>query len=371
MRFFHTDQVSVHDYLISPLYGISDDHSLGLWLGLIGLAIGFFLMRRHSSQVFAAKVSLLLATGTAHLGLALGHEPEPRTFAFLGFGAGAIYLALRARRRDAFPRRTLLLVVASLITYVAVTIGGEAPDQVGLLVKMAEIAFVALALASPVEGKTRAFRQSFAVVGLTILVGAGAWAGAFQGGGHNHELGEVPAPGLAIPDIEPREPTGEEIAAADELYWEVVAELEQYQDVRVAAAAGYEVDKLTGLEAHADNPRFKNDGHVFDPERPETLVYADGPNGPVLLGAMFQTDDFKEPGPAIGGPLTVWHAHDHICFGFLPPALTSFGSPTGMCPLGTVTMALSGEMIHVWTIDGAPSRFGDLPDEWVKERVFG
>ena len=139
--------------------------------------------------------------------------------------------------------------------------------------------------------------------------------------------------------------------------------------VAVAAAAGYDVDSMGRLGGHADNPEYKDDGRILDPTRPETLVYHPGPDGPVLLGAMFQTDESGEVGPMVGGSLTVWHGHDHVCFGLLPPGLGSLGSPMGTCPLGTVTVALTNEMIHVWTVEGAPSRFGDLDDEWLEENI--
>ncbi len=139
--------------------------------------------------------------------------------------------------------------------------------------------------------------------------------------------------------------------------------------MNVAAAEGYDVDSMGRLGGHADNPAYKDDGRILDPTRPETLVYHPGPDGPVLLGAMYQTDESGEPGPMVGGSLTVWHGHDHVCFGLLPPGLGSLGSPMGTCPLGTVTVALTNEMIHVWTVEGAPSRFGDLDEEWLEENV--
>ena len=77
---------------------------------------------------------------------------------------------------------------------------------------------------------------------------------------------------------------------------------------------------MHGTDFHADNESFEHDGHIFDPQPPETLVYAVAASGPpVLNGAMFPMDEIGQPGPAIGVPLTVWHARDHVCFSFLPP----------------------------------------------------
>ncbi len=116
-----------------------------------------------------------------------------------------------------------------------------------------------------------------------------------------------------------------------------------------AAEAGYKIGKITTLDFHADNPAFKNDGRIMDPAHPETLVDAAGPDGPVLLGAMFQMDELGDTGPAIGGPLTVWHAHDHVCISFT--GMTGAVSPLGACSLGSVAIPITNEMIHVFVLD--------------------
>ncbi len=76
---------------------------------------------------------------------------------------------------------------------------------------------------------------------------------------------------------------------------------------------------------------------------------------------MFTMPSMDAPGPAFGGPLTVWHAHEHVCIGLLPPGLAGIESPLGGCPAGSVDLPRTGEMIHAWIIPGAPA-FGDLPD---------
>ncbi len=87
---------------------------------------------------------------------------------------------------------------------------------------------------------------------------------------------------------------------------------------------------------------------------------------PVLLGAQFSMPEKGQAGPAIGGPLTVWHAHDHVCVG-LPGVLTGLQSPFGTCPIGSITIPETNEMIHVWTLPGVPEPFGDLDDAWLNE----
>jgi hypothetical protein len=257
----------------------------------------------------------------------------------------------------------------SVLAYTAVLLSGEAPDQAGLIIKVLEIAAIGIVLGERASTKTARLRQSGAIVTMVVVLGLTGWIGAFVGGGHTHELGETPGPGLALPRLEPTVPTPEERLAADRLFEETELNIRRFEDVSVAAAEGYNVESMGRLGGHADNTAFKDDGRILDPTRPETLVYHPGPDGPVLLGAMYQTDESGEPGPMVGGSLTVWHGHDHVCFGLLPPGLGSLGSPMGTCPLGTVMVALTNEMIHVWTIDGAPSRFGDLPEEWLEEHV--
>ena len=58
-------------------------------------------------------------------------------------------------------------------------------------------------------------------------------------------------------------------------------------DPKVAAAAGYHVAGMSGIDFHANNPAYEGDGRVLDPARPETLVYAIAPDGrAVLFGAL-------------------------------------------------------------------------------------
>ena len=356
----------IHDYDISPMYTVSHDHTFGLLLGAVALLLSW---RRSDSQAIdtRAAIALLAGSGAAHIGLVFGHEPGWRSVGFFGFGAWSLWAARSWNKRGEPIRGTTAALVASLAAYIAVIVGGEAPDQAGLIIKTLEITCIGLLVGVGAATRTQRLRQSTAIVGGIVVLGVGSWIGAFTGGGHTHTIGETPAPGLALP-ILPDVPQ-DDAAAAQALYEATAAHLAQFEDVSVAAAAGYAVDGMDRLGGHADNPEFKNDDAIFDPERPETLVYGSGTEGPVLLGAMYQTDGSGEPGPMIGGGLTVWHAHDHVCFSLVPPGLGSLSSPFGMCPLGTVTVALTNEMIHVWTIDGAPEHFGELSEEWLAENL--
>ena len=128
-----------------------------------------------------------------------------------------------------------------------------------------------------------------------------------------------------------------DIVEATELLLATRAALARYADPAVAAADGYHVNGLAGIDFHAGNPSYEHDDLILDPARPETLVYAVAPDGrPVLMGAMFLMPKIGQPGPTVGGPLTVWHAHQNICFSLTPPGLSGILSPLGGCPIGSI-----------------------------------
>jgi hypothetical protein len=190
--------------------------------------------------------------------------------------------------------------------------------------------------------------------------------------GHHVHGGSIAPPGTVLPPVPSREPTPEERLAADALLMATRAGIAKYADPAVAAAAGYHVAGMHGIDFHANNPAYEKDGRVLDPTRPETLVYAVAPDGePVLLGALFVMPDLGTAGPAVGGPLTMWHAHQNICFSLVPLALTGLLSPLGTCPIGSLAMPVTPQMIHIWTVPGAPHPFGDLDDAWKRVYLSG
>ena len=156
--------------------------------------------------------------------------------------------------------------------------------------------------------------------------------------------------------------------------WDIVEYLrtvEKYQDPEVAAAAGYQVGVIRGSEHHAQNPAYLNDGRIFDPEYPESLVYAESALGPILVGVMFETDGIGQAGPMIGGPLTVWHSHENVCFSLTPPALTGLMSPFGTCPAGSLNIPVTNEMIHAWILPGVEDQWGHIDDAWLHAYLAG
>ena len=368
----------------SPMYDMDPSHGLAVAaVAILPLVVwlarqlgGTRIARLSAGYAALAPIHrlafwLLTVTSAAHLGLAVNHGSPVLRLLFLIDGV----LLAEAARRLALGRRwralAAFLLLGSLLAYWAAVAGGEAPDQVGLATKLVEIAALAIVLRpADVRHRARGLLASAATIAIVVLTASTAWVGAFaaaggvQGHAHDHGAGAVPGPGTLLPAVHATEPTPDQVAAAADLHDDTVAALARYADPAVAAADGYDVRGIAGLDFHASNEAYQHDGLILDPERPETLVYAAGPNGPVLLGAMFQMPGFGDAGPAIGGPLTVWHAHEEICVSVLPPGLTGIVSPLGGCPVGSIAIPRTVEMMHVWTAPGAPQPFGDLDDAW-------
>lgn len=365
----------------SPMYQIGADHLAGI-VALAALPIGWWIFRRRGMPSLAPiewlLVALLAASAAIHLGLAFGRDDHGAAIRIL-FVGDALLLGLIARRvlRGSRPGRLgVAVLVGSICAYWLSAMSGQAPDQVGLATKLGEILALAVVVRPALDGRRHALRAiagSIAIAFFVIGTAASSWIGAFRAAaaepgavaGHHAQAGSVPPPGAILPAVPQRDPTFAERQAAAAVVMAARVELAKYADPAVAAADGYRVSGMAGIDFHAANPANESDGRILDPARPETLVYAVAPNGqPVLLGAMFLMPKIGTPGPTIGGPLTVWHAHQHVCFSLTPPGLAGLLSPLGMCPLGSIDVPLTAEMIHIWIVPGAPDTFGDLDDAW-------
>lgn len=389
---FHVEQAIdrnavIDGYVRSPMYTVIGEHApavlavallpLLAWGTLRSAARGGTTAARYLERYRRLPVVqrflcwLLAVSATAHLGLVVGHEPSALSVLFI---VDALVLFVVARRlllgRRWRPWSGAALA-ASVLAYVVASVAGEPPDQVGIATKMVELTALGIVLTPAPEQRLRRLAGSAGMVALVVLTAIGAWIGAFRAGDGGHHLGEVPAPGVLLPGGVDRAPTASEAEGARRLYEATAAATARYADPTLAAADGYQTAGMAGTGFHASNAAYQHDGRILDPTRPETLVYAVGPSGPVLLGAMFEMPAIGKPGPAVGGPLTVWHAHDHVCFSLLPPALSGLSSPYGTCPLGSITVPITPEMIHVWTVPGAPEPFGDLDDEWLARFLAG
>lgn len=368
----------------SPLYQVDPGHVAAL-IALGVLIVVAWLLRRgpvpNVAPIDQLLVALLAGSAAIHLGLAIGHDHHGAAVRVL-FVVDAALLALVARRvlrGSPAGRLGVLVLVGSVGAYWLSALGGEPPDQLGVATKLGEILALAIVVRPAPGPRRRIFRSAAGSAAIALLVlgtAASSWIGAFRASaqthdaiaGHHVHAGGVAPPGTVLPAIPPRGPTPAERAAAAELVLEARSALARYADPAVAAADGYRVDGLAGMDFHAPNPAYEKDGRILDPARPETLVYALAPDGrPVLMGAMFRMPGMRVSGPAIGGPLTVWHAHEHVCISLTPPGLTGLLSPLGMCPVGSIDVPLTAEMIHIWIVPGAPEPFGDLDEAWKSE----
>ncbi len=147
-------------------------------------------------------------------------------------------------------------------------------------------------------------------------------------------------------------PTAEQRSAADDLVERCyqAAVKNGWLDFAKGLSDGYEL--LYKDRRHYANWEFIRDGRVFDPERPEFLMYYGTPQGKKLAGFMFYPDTALDRGPQLGGPLTIWHWHVWNQTGCLVEGLLNVGiaDENGRCERGTPTNR-SPEMVHVWLID--------------------
>lgn len=390
----HADEPTLRsagDYIGSPMYQVINEHQFAFIVALALLA-GAWVVRKFADRGNAWSCRLvgpydtlntvnrflfwmLLVAGTIHIALLPGHEPSMWSVGYVLVGAAELYLARQVWNETLKERRAKLVLWASLLGYTVTGLAGVVPDQVGIGTKLVEIAALATLMQPALtdekpRGRVRISLATTGLVATVVLVGFGAWVGAFSGDG-GHHIGEAAGPGTLIPQGEDREPTAHEIEEAQLLFEATRDATRKYEDPAVAAVDGYDVENIFGLDYHAPNAAYQSDGRVLDPSRPENLIYAVGPDGPVLVGVMYEAEELGKPGPAVGGPLTVWHGHDHICFSLTPPALAGLTSPYGVCPAGTLTMPITGEMLHVFVLDEAPDRFGHLEEDWLTAYLNG
>jgi hypothetical protein len=191
--------------------------------------------------------------------------------------------------------------------------------------------------------------------------GAGTAAHSHSGGtgtgsggsGHSHAAGVVPPK-----EYDPNKPIDlggvpgvslKQQARAENLIAITLLRLPKFSDYRVAEQHGFQSigDGFTGDE-HFINTSYFDDGHILDPDRPESLVYNTRNGGRQLEAAMFMLkpgDSFDDI-PDIGGPLTQWHIHNNLCFtttGHVAGLTNGEGGCTPPLVHGPLT-----PMMHVW-----------------------
>lgn len=390
------------------LWGIPSEHVLGLlaplalpvaiWLVLAwmrgrtegGSNVARRFMRRYDASSTAEKLAacLLLVAGAVHLGLAPGHWSADHTLAelflvnavcFFIVGAGVF---IESWWRPA----AIVLVVLTLLAYVSqIAAMKEGVDQVGVLTLLVEVAALGLAAmperggARREPGRLRLALAGGATVAALLIGGVILWGGELhaetqgQGGPSSMTMDvsmDRPMQGMVMQAVPNAPPTPEQQAAAAKLAAETKAEIARFADVNVALAAGYRPIGIGNAKTvHYGNRAYAKDGKILDPTRPEDLVYANTPHGPVLLGAMFLMPRPGGSGPDIGGPITRWHQHDNLCFGPGPGAIAGFLSPFDTCAAGTFN-GRTPAMIHLWVVDTLAGPWGDVSPDWVASLVM-
>jgi len=336
---------------------------------------------------------LLGITAAIHLALPLGHlDGVLLTVGFVGSGAAFAWLALRAYEGRSYRLGASLLLVATLIAYLVVSgVGGEEPDQVGIATALVELLALGLCLV-PTRGLLRPrrfarFAGSTATIFISIIVGVAVWVGTIAAHaatdgdvsadpgasvahtddhGHAHDHAARAQAGIIMRPQADHHPTVEQAAAAQALADATAAAMARFARLEDAIAAGFVLPaNASGTDVHIDNPGFKRDGRVLDPERPETLVYAIEGGRATLLGVVYVMEVAGVPAPQPGGPITRWHAHN-LCITALPPG---FGvvSPFGSCPALSVSLT-TPEMMHVWVVENPGGPFAEgLDAAWVRD----
>ena len=137
-------------------------------------------------------------------------------------------------------------------------------------------------------------------------------------------------------------------------------------DFDQAMAQGFQPDRIN--RTHFPNLEYMFDDVILDPERPEWLVYDDGPDGKVLMALMFFTRELDEVGPTPAGPLAQWHFHPYVKTRCAIGGLWTVGDADrdGHCTEG-IPVDRTPEMFHVWFLDHPLGRFTEMkivPEYW-------
>jgi hypothetical protein len=317
-------------------------------------------------------MTLLGVAGAVHIALPLNHLGPPLLAA--GFVvSGLVYgiLAYFVYVGRAWRVATLVVVPLTLIAYLVVVIGRkEEADQIGVATALVEITAGGLA-----QRGIRGLRVlgNIGTALIVVVFGAVVWIATFVAheageaspsgpsvsSGHTHErLARTQAGVIMRPWPGAAHPTVEQERAAGALAASTSSAVQRFVKIEDALKAGYHwpLGKHTGPDVHLENEAYKKDGRVLDPERPEMLVYAVGSGRAVLLGVVYVMERAGEPGPAPGGPITRWHAHN-LCVSLMPPGV-GIVTPYGGCPALSLTGTIP-EMMHVWVVKNPAGPFAE------------
>jgi hypothetical protein len=379
--------------------GIAPTHLPAFIAGLLAAIWLPFLRGQPASAVDRWASVLLGVSAAVHLLLPVGHPSGLLlSTALLVDGLAFAALAYLARAGRSWRLGTALLVTVTLLGYlITVGRGGEEADQVGIATALVELTAFGLAVVPARQpDRPRRFRRfAGSAVTLTaiVLVGAVIWVATFQAhqagtaaaagaapsighsGEHGHEhLARAQAGVIMRPLPGGHHATVEQTAAAIALAGDVQRAAQRFARVTDALAAGYQLplgvadlSEADGLDVHLEHPGYKKDGRLVDPERPEMLVYAMSNGRASLLGVVYVMEVAGRAGPAPGGPITRWHAHN-LCLSLGPPGI-GIVTPYGGCPPLSLTFTVP-EMMHVWTVDPPGGPYAEaVPEEWARRHL--
>jgi hypothetical protein len=237
---------------------------------------------------------------------------------------------------------------------------------------------VVAALAALVWHTPQSWFGSLAFTGIALATAIVIGFGMVSAGTHNHAhgaarhshaagTGGTGGPGGQVPsnapvppkEYDPKKPidlggvpgvTPEQQARAENLIAVTLLRLPKYSDYHVAERDGFVSigDAVTGDE-HFVKQSYFDDGHILDPDYPESLVYKPHPDGTKTLAAamyMLPPGTHWSEIPDVGGPLTQWHIHDNLCF-TTDAKVAGLTNPDGTCDPPLVKV-VDSPMIHVW-----------------------
>ncbi len=226
------------------------------------------------------------------------------------------------------------------------------------------------------RSKVRIVRRSLAAVAFMLVVGACASSSPKA---TPKATSKAPAPTTiatttttvpTVPGVGPIKLVSEtgvtstQLHRAEALIASTFAGLKRFKTPQDAYALGYRSigDAVTGDE-HYVNWSYANDGHILDPNRPESVVYEVKNGQQTAVAAMYALplgSSFADV-PDVGGALTQWHVHRDLCLTDDPQQRLVVGvtSEGGACRPGT-TKAGDTPMLHVWTFPNPCGPFAAL-----------
>lgn len=164
-------------------------------------------------------------------------------------------------------------------------------------------------------------------------------------------------------DSFPDDWTPEQVAYAEALIADTEAALERYRNPGILPLLGFtwilDGTAPDGYQ-HWVNLGWFGDGHELDPDYPESLVFRNTADGPVLEAAMYMLPwgyDLTNIPDDIAW-LPGWHVHDNLCFDANGRIVGI--AENGVCETGF--LVVTPPMIHVWTVDTPCGRFAGVDE---------